>query len=217
MKTPAQPPVLSEMRRPSTARWLWLLPVPVLAVALPLGLLVIGATGCFRVGGDAATLRRSVAQSAAADVDCTVEVRVSALLCGLVRGGLSLADVPLDPEARAALDTLHGGEVGVYELRPRGDCNRAAVLRAADKSMRGRGWDRMVGVLHGDDLVAVYVPQKMRSGRDCRVCVLVMADRHMVVVSARGNPEPLLQLALEHADFERKSAHRETPVGKTGA
>jgi hypothetical protein len=46
--------------------------------------------------------------------------------------------------------------------------------------------------------LGVYVPATLPHGR-VRVSVLVLDDRQLVVVSARGNVEPLLELAMREA------------------
>jgi hypothetical protein len=38
------------------------------------------------------------------------------------------------------------------------------MLAAADSAMTARGWERVVGVMDGKDLVAVYLPEMQRDG-----------------------------------------------------
>jgi len=75
------------------------------------------------------------------------------------------------------------------------------MLVAADSAMNARGWERVVGVIHGHDLVAVYLPGKDTSASRVKCCVLVFNGKKMVVVSARGNLEPLFQYAFNQSDF----------------
>ena len=73
------------------------------------------------------------------------------------------------------------------------------MLSAADAAMAGRGWDRLVGVLHGHELVAVYAPREIRSAQDVKFCLVVMDGRELIVAAARGNLEPLADLAWRRA------------------
>jgi hypothetical protein len=51
--------------------------------------------------------------------------------------------------------------------------------------------------MDGEDAVAVFAPAKTDSLRNVRACVFVMADEQLVVVSARGNLEPLAELLYQ--------------------
>jgi hypothetical protein len=92
---------------------------------------------------------------------------------------------------------VRSADVGVYQLRP-GDSPpaRASMLAAADTAMRARNWERMVGVLDAGNLVAIYLPAKAPSPRKVTCCVLAYDGRHLVVVSVRADPRPLVRLAL---------------------
>jgi hypothetical protein len=74
---------------------------------------------------------------------------------------------------------------------------RAAMLAAADSAMTARGWERVVGVMDGKELVAIYLPGEKVSVHRLQCCVLVFDGKEMVLVSVRGNPEPLLIYALK--------------------
>ena len=166
--------------------------------AAALALLLVSMTGCFRVGSDVGALRDSVIKSAAAQWDQQIEFGVGAMTLTAARAGLAFVD--LEPEARTALQAARGAEVGVYKRRgAKGQLRGGAILLAADKAMTERGWDRIVGVTHGRELVAVYAPQDVRSTRNVKVCVLVLNPEEMVVASARSNLEPLMEMAFNHA------------------
>ena len=170
---------------------------------LMLGLLAVGVTGYFRLGSEARALRDSAARAIAAKLDRKVELSVGRLTFSLVRAGLSLAD--LDPVARGALETVHSASVGVYQLgRQEQPLRSGTVLAAADKIMAKRGFDRVVGVASQAEVVAIYVPAAAHSGRSLRVCLLVLEARQLVVVSARANVEPLVQLATHQAALGRR-------------
>ena len=165
-------------------------------------------TGCLRLSSDTKNLRNTLTQSLAAGWQKEVELNIGSGTLGAARFGLSFAR--LEPEARAALRALHGAEVGVYRLAPgRPVVDRAALLTAADGAMAGRGWDRLVGVVNPREFVAIYVPGQLRSPRAVTACVVVLEERQLVIVSARGNLEPLWQLALREAGA-RPKAHLRT-------
>ena len=91
--------------------------------------------------------------------------------------------------------SIRAAEVGVYRLEQRlEEFNRAHVLSKAEGAMRKRGWDRIVGVLHDQELVAVFMPKNVTAS-NMRCCVLVIRDEDLVVVAARGNIEEVLELA----------------------
>lgn len=170
-----------------------------LPLALAAGLVALAGTGCFRVSSDLGALRDSAMHSAAAKWDQQIEVGVGPVTLAMARVGLKFVD--LEPDARTALHAVRGAEVGVYRRHgKRAALPRAAILSAADAAMNERGWDRVVGVLDGRDLVAVYVPQNSRATRSIKVCLLVLNPEEMVVASARSNLEPLMELASRHME-----------------
>ena len=57
-------------------------------------------------------------------------------------------------------------------------------------------------MIDDDELVAVYAPRRSRSTRHSELSVLVLSDDEMVIVTATGYPEPLLELALEKIEQE---------------
>lgn len=165
-----------------------------LGFALGVALLAVGITGYFHLGRDAQSLRDSVMNSTPRNWEKTIELNVGWLTCGLARTVISCFE--LAPEARTALQAVRGAEVGVYHL-PRRErlANGSAILAAADDMMTARGWDRLVGVIKEGQLVAVYVPKKVRSANAVKLCLVTLKDRDLVVASAQGNLEPLLELA----------------------
>jgi hypothetical protein len=163
-------------------------------------LLVVGLalTGCSRMSEDAAALRESVMTATGAEWEREVEIGVGALPLTLARAALSFLD--LDSEARSALETVRDAHVGVYQGGgARHSASSSAVLTAADEAMSKRGWDRLVTVMDGDELVVVFVPEDLHSPRHVKVCVLVLDGAELVVVAARSNLEPLLELAFDRS------------------
>ena len=79
------------------------------------------------------------------------------------------------------------------------------MLAAADAVMTTRGWERMVGVMDGHNLVAVYLPGKNISVHRAKCCVLVLDGKELVLVSVKGNPEPLLRFAYDQANLHAQA------------
>ena len=104
----------------------------------------------------------------------------------------------IPPEARLALQAARSGEVTVYERTGDGysrDYRR--LLADADQVMTHDGYERIVGVLEGSDLVAIYLPTGLQSPRKAQATVLVVNDNNLVVASASANLEPLFKLARQ--------------------
>ena len=141
---------------------------PEIGITLAIALVSIGLTGCFKVSSDVRALRDCVMKAAPAEWEEEIEIGVGPLTLNLARAGLAFVD--LEPEARSALHAVRSAEAGVYKLRSdRQQLSLAAMLSAADKTMAGRGWDRVVGVMHRRELVAVYVPGQVRSTRNVKI------------------------------------------------
>jgi len=138
-------------------------------------------------------LRSAVMESVPGQWHKRFAVNVGCLTLGLVRFGSSFFHLP--PEPRAALQALSHGEVGVYHLEePMSSPDYALILKTADKSMRRRGWERIVGVAQGGQFVAVYAPGNV-GVKDMSCCVAVLSGQDLVIVSTGGNVSPLLELA----------------------
>ena len=170
----------------------------VLALVLCLPLLcAVGIAGYFRLSSATQALRNSVIESVPGQWDKRFAVHVGGLTLGLVRFGASFFNLPSEP--KAALEALHGAEVGVYNLRD-APCapDYSAMFTAADKCMRRRGWERIVGVAEGRQFVAVYMPRNLRTVKRMACCVAVLNEQDLVVASARGNVQPMLELATQH-------------------
>jgi hypothetical protein len=169
----------------------------VLALVLCLPLLcAVGIAGYFRLSSATEALRNSVIESVPGQWDKRFAVHVGGLTLGLVRFGSLFFNLP--PEPKAALETLHGAEVGIYKLQDAPSAlDYSAMFTAADKCMRRRGWERVVGVAQGRQFVAVYMPRNLRTAKRMECCVAVLNEQDLVVASARGNLEPLLALATQ--------------------
>ena len=169
----------------------------VLALVLCLPLLcAIGIAGYFRLSSATQALRSSVIESVPGQWDKRFAVHVGGLTLGLVRFGSRLLNLP--PEPKAALEALLGAEVGVYSLHDAPSAlDYSAMFTAADKCMRRRGWERIVGVARGRQFVVVYMPRDLRTVKRMACCVAVLNEQDLVVASARGNLKPLLELATQ--------------------
>lgn len=167
-----------------------LLATPLLLLAL----LAAGVANCFRLGSDARAMRNELIKTSGVAWRQQIALNAGSLTLSAVRAALSC--VKLDPGARAALQSVRNATVGVYQL-PAGTPapDRATMFAAADSAMTARGWERVVGVLDGEDLVTVYLPKKLSVQR-LKCAVMVFDGKQLVLVSARGNLEPLLKYAL---------------------
>jgi hypothetical protein len=130
-----------------------------------------------------------------------IALNVGSGTVGLVRFGTIFFHLP--PDARTALQALNSGEVGVYQFEERiAHPDYGAILTSADKSMRRRGWERIVGVVHEGQFVAVYAPENL-DPKEISCCVAVLNDENLVIVQAHGNISPLLELAQRHVHDKR--------------
>ena len=173
------------------------------------GALALLVYSSLHVGSDVAALRRCVLPASAAGWHKQVEISAGWLPVWLAKTGLKFAR--LDPEARIALRAAKSGEVVVYQ-RPGNDpqLDHSGILAKADLTMERRGWERAVGVVDRDDLVAVYVPTGLSSVRNVKACVLVLNRENLVVVSATADLRPLLQLIHERPEWrEHLHPHHE--------
>ena len=180
----------------------------VLSAALGVGLLLTVA-GCSRPARDFSAVQAALIEHSGCEWQRTIRVGIPAGLFSVARWGLRFVDI--EPEARAALDTMHGVRVAIHQLA-RGNADRAAMLAAADTALLPRGWDRVVGVLEQKEMVAVYLPARMKAGDLLELCVVVFDGEQLVLVSGRADPEPLVELALRHTAEQRAQwfAHSRT-------
>jgi hypothetical protein len=156
---------------------------------------LISATGCFRVSSETRALRDATLELV--DADEKIELGVGFFTVRLARFGSQFLELP--PEAKLVMEAVSGAECSVYEIRG-GKPDSSEVLLRADKAMAKRGFDRIVGVADREDLVAVYIPRSMKSHRNMQVSVLVLNRTQLVCVKARGDLEPLMQIALDQAN-----------------
>jgi hypothetical protein len=186
------------------SRWLWI-PVAILLGAMVLFplMLLSGVASFLRPGSDTSAMVNGLELSGSGEWQKQIAVNVGGLTLGALRIGLSFAH--LDGEARALLESVRGVEVGIYQSsRVVNSRDRVKTLASTDTAMSARGWDRAVGIIDGATLVAVYVPAEIGSPGRMKCCVMVFEGERMIVVSARINPEPLVQCLLHHPAVREK-------------
>jgi hypothetical protein len=167
---------------------------------------VIEVIGYFRLSSEASALRQSAMSSVPGTWHKKIALHIGGLTTGLLRAGSHFFKLPLEP--RAALDALHGAEVGIYNLPEEPEVvDGCAFLARADKAMSARGWERVVGVSKERELVAVYCPRRGVSSQSMKCALVVFEGRDLVIASVKGNPEPLLEIARNHADFDKGNPH----------
>ena len=191
----ASPRPAARPARRGPSMFLTILGLSFLLVAVAAVLVIWGVISYFRVGADVRALRDGFQQSAPGAWSRNIEINVGPFTTGLVRSVL-VADNQMEPEARAALNSVQAGQVGVYELAGDARLESAAAFAAADRAMSRRGWDRLVAVVQGDNQVVVYAPLDPGPGTELSLCFAVLHERQLIVGQARADLqmlEPLLR------------------------
>ena len=197
--TPASQLSTQPSSRPAGTNWFLKLVFAAFVALLALIVSVpLAVASYFGLRGDLAALRRDLGRSSTEGIHRQVEVNVGWITCDLARAALRF--VPMEPEARLAISSLRGAQVGVYQLdrlTPLGGGRRFLV--EADSSLGRRGWERVVGVMSKDTCVGVYMLAKPSACSPLKFCVMVLTEGQMVLTQASGNPEPLIKLLLAQA------------------
>jgi hypothetical protein len=160
-------------------------------------LLLIAATGCFRAGSETRALRDAALKNGARGAEEKIEIGAGFFTVGIAH---ILANyVSLPPEAQTALSSIRGGDVSIYDVRQE---NRepGRTLAAADAAMEKEGCNRLVGVIHDGQLVAIYVPRNIKSAAYVRAHVIVLNNRQLVCASARADIRDLMEMAMSKAE-----------------
>jgi hypothetical protein len=165
-----------------------------LVCLLLLALAAYGVTGYFRLSSEMAGLRDGLQAASGREWHRTIALNVGGFTFGAARAGLSF--VKMEEEARVALQTIQACEVGIYQTTEVTEStDHPAMLAAADKTMQKKGWERVVGVIADNSLVAVYVPAKISSTSRMKCAVMVCEGHQMILASTRANLDPAIKLA----------------------
>jgi hypothetical protein len=197
----------------SNLREIFLRKRPVLAKTVVLtgcAALCLIATGCFRVNSETAALRDGLLRAGGSNWEQRIEIGVGSWTWTLAQA--ALAQLKIEPEARAMLGVLHGADVGVFRLRPSARTpQHGAMLLAANQTMSERGWERIVEVKNDGEFVSIFVPKEVRWEKNVKICVVVINESEMVIASARGNLQPLFELAMNKSGLADKGHTVEQP------
>ena len=193
------PPVaLSTMFSATKRRWLRVGLVVLLLLVVGLGALALGVASLFRLSSDARAVQSDWARATGCEGRKQVGVSLGSITLAAARAGLSLGR--LEPEARAAVRAVRSVELGVWERssasqHPGG----LALLAAADKVLRSRGWERVVAVQDGQQTFGVYWSARSGIGNRMESFVVVLNRRHMVLAHVQADLRPLLQCLQNRA------------------
>ena len=175
--------------------WPW-----VLGLCLaPFVILGVAALNFLSLDRDAAALRRHVMTATDSSWNTKVQVSVGGIALGAVRGGLAVVKSANVEQARLGLRAVSRASVGVYQ-------RDAAAARVApgqlmadtDQRMRQRGWTRVIGVVRKGETVLVYAPAGAAADDEVDVCLAVIKERELVIVSARLKGEAIGELVRQH-------------------
>lgn len=186
-------------RGPWRALLVWSIAVSAVTMVVAVPYAMVNA---FRIERDAACIRDAVTGEEVVGTDCgwsrRVEVRVGGCILGLARLIAGCTDLPA--EARHALRAARSASVGVYQWR---GADLAAMHRQMGATVPvrvgGRDWVRVVSVHDGSESVVVLTPACPEGAGDTlELCVVVLADSELVVVSVEVDPQPLVDLVQPH-------------------
>jgi hypothetical protein len=186
--------------RPGSARRaLLLVGVTLLLPTLAVCAVALGVAGCFRLSADARSLRQGWEDAAGEEWRPHINLNLGRATFAAVRGALAFA--PLEPEARAAVASLREVEVGIYEA-PTDEVAQdgATLLELADRAWIAKGWERVVGVLHDDHCVGVYLPAAPLTTKRVNCCIVVFNGQRLFVVRATANLKPILKFLGKQPD-----------------
>jgi len=173
---------------------------------MPFFVLGLAAYSVLTLDRDVAVLRKQVMAATDTTWKTQVQLSVGRWLIGLVRTGFSFVKSKDMADAKLALSSVRQASVGVYKRESAGSdsWSRERLLVDADRAMNRRGWTRLVGVVDQKDTVLIYVPAKYDAEEPIDLCLSVVNERELVVVSATIAPEGLAELIQKHAGDELK-------------
>ena len=178
--------------------WLWVLGCCMAPMV------VLGAIACsvLTLDSDAAALRKKVVAATNADWKTKVQVSVGPLALGLVRTGFFFVDNRKMADAKLALSAVKCASVGVYERKAKAarSWSQEQLLVDTDQAMHRRGWSRLVGVVDQKNTVLIYGPVGGETDDLIDICLSVVNEDELVVVSATISPAGLVELIEKYAD-----------------
>lgn len=193
--------------------WRWVFLVLGLCLA-PFLVLAVTAVSFLTLDRDAAILRQRVMAATGSNWHTKVQLSVGRITIGAVRSGLAFVHNKDIEDARLALAAVRHASVGVYEVQPGpADWSRQRLFAESDEAMLRRGWTRLVGVADGKDTVLIYTPQNFDPDDPVDICVAVVNDRELVVVSASVDSAALADLVARHSGDSFKSRLRLAKFG----
>jgi hypothetical protein len=162
---------------------------------------VVAVTGMFRLSSEAAALQAAVLR----DLDGSWHKKITLRAGFFATSAIRIGSKPfkLNPEACAAIESIRGAEVAIYNLESESRrADYASILIHADKVMSARSWERIAGVSKDGKLVAIFAP-RAASGTSLRVCVLVVDGPNLVIAAGKAEMKPLFELAMKRVTKSR--------------
>ncbi|MDP1578863.1 MAG: hypothetical protein Q8M02_01205 [Candidatus Didemnitutus sp.] len=176
--------------------WPWIVGL----LLTPFLVLGIAAASYLTLESDAAMLRTQVMAATGTTWKTKVQFNIGRATLGAVGAGLSLVDHQDIADARLALAAVRHASVGVYELTGAApQISRSKLLTVTDNAMRQRGWTRMVSVAEERESVLIYVSENSSANAPLELCLAVVGERELVVVSTRVSPDEIGALVERHA------------------
>jgi hypothetical protein len=187
-------------RAPWRALTVWLLAVGLVSMVVAVPYMVINS---LRLGRETVRLRDAVVGSMSGQAmdgwSPQVEVHLGGCAFGLARLAARFTDLP--DEAAQALRAARSASVGVYQWRGADIDAMRRHMAGGSGAIRvgGREWTRVVSVREADASVVVLTPVTDDDDPSAlELCVVVLAEGELVVVSVEVDPQPLGDLVQPH-------------------
>ena len=172
----------------------------------PFVVLAAVAVSFLTLDRDATVLRQHIMAATDNDWNTKVQMSLGRITLGAVRTGLAFVHNKDIDDARLALAAVRHASVGVYERRPgQTDWSRQQLFAETDKAMQKRHWTRLVGVADKKDTVFIYMPADFDPDDPVEICLAVVNDRELVVVSTCVDASILADLVAKHSADDLKN------------
>jgi len=182
--------------RPRVRVWWFLLAALAALIALP----IYAVSSLLHIRPETRIVRSAAMEAVAPQSDWhrQIEINVGPVGLGLARLVTAFVDVnDVDEIAYTALSAIHNVQVSVYQSRGPSGMNGRAAFQSAAAAMGGQSWQRVVGVLDGDDTVAVFVPSDLDAEGSIEVCVVVCSEDTLVIAATRADLDALAPLIAQ--------------------